>query len=147
MASVLADQLEGLKITDLDLAPDASLAFKTLPKLRKLTIGGGGSDSTDLSTVEKLLSCAPGLQELVCRWQLKTPDKVLPALSIVPELRILSLAAKPSGASEKAGWQERVPVLAEKCPKLRRVNRLILCETSWDILRGEDGKVTVMEYH
>ncbi|KAG8733823.1 hypothetical protein FRC10_012125 [Ceratobasidium sp. 414] len=146
MASTLADQLEDLKVTDLRLVPNAPLTLKSLPKLRKLLIGEGAV-SPDLSIVEKLLSCTPGLEELVCGWQLEMPDEVLSVLSIVPELRILSLGAMPSGASKKAGWHERVPVFAEKCPKLQRMNRLVLCEMSWDILRGDDGKVTVMEYY
>ncbi|KAG9089362.1 hypothetical protein FRC06_001588 [Ceratobasidium sp. 370] len=146
MASTLANQLENLEITDSSLTPNAPFTIKTLPKLRRLYIRGTGSDSTDWSAIGGLLSCVPGLEEFVCGWQLNMPDPVLPALSIIPELRILGLTAKPLDQSARAAWRERVPVFAEKCPKLRRMNRLLLWETSWDILREEDGKVTVTEY-
>ncbi|KAG9090957.1 hypothetical protein FS749_000164 [Ceratobasidium sp. UAMH 11750] len=152
MRSTLAGQLQSLNINDLDSPPAGpnldtiSHASKIMPNVRKLVIDGDRNSPFKATTLNTLLRCVPGVEELELCWELDEPDKILSALQLVPNLRVLNLYFFPlSWVESSRDWDKCIPILAQTCPKLRWVNKLHPAALGWEICHGEDGTIIVSD--
>ncbi|KAG8719500.1 hypothetical protein FRC08_002682 [Ceratobasidium sp. 394] len=146
MTSQLSNQIQHIRIVDFDSAVTGadlttiSQTTKRLPRLQSLTLDIGSYPSR-WAELERLLGCAPGLEELDISWDVDQLDNLFALFPLVPNLRALTIWA-PHGLN--IFWHNSVLRLAQAGPRLQRIKVENSLETRrWSIERGSGDHIVV----
>ncbi|KAG9123332.1 hypothetical protein FRC07_015088 [Ceratobasidium sp. 392] len=128
MSSRIVDNLESIGIWEVPVSiGEPTLEseidqIRLLPRLRKMAIDTSRRKPISMNVLERLLACAPGLEELEIFQRFAEVDKLATALKSVPNLRKLTIEfTHYRNADERAEWDVRINKLAEQCLELEKV--------------------------